>query len=421
MNGPGPFEGSKACPVDFDHHGPAHAANWPAEFAAMREQCPRAWSEHHGGFWVATRYEDVVGIAQAPKDFTADKRFDEASGGFVGGVSIPLIPSVRGIPNETESPEWDGARGFINRRFAPRAVEAHRERAKQFAAALIDEVIETGSFDIVEDLTNPLPALVTMDLFGFPLDEWRAFADPFHKVVYTPRDHPHYDELVRGLGYFHQRVLEVVNDRRKNPKDDLLGYMAAGTIDGKPLEDEYIQNFAFNILAGGVDTTTSLTSNTLLHLSRAPEDRARLIADPSLLPIAREEFVRYFTPIHGLGRNATGDVEMNGWKFDKGDRVYLAYASANRDPAAFDDPETLDIARFPNKHIGFGAGMHRCLGSFLARLMFEVMIGEVLARIPDYKVIEDEIVGYPTVGLVNGYIHLPATFTPGRKVGATIS
>jgi cytochrome P450 len=112
---------------------------------------------------------------------------------------------------------------------------------------------------------------------------------------------------------------------------------------------------------------------------------------------------------------------MKGWKFDKGDRVYLAYASANRDPDAFEDPEKLIIDRFPNKHIGFGAGMHRCLGSFLARLMFEVMIGEVLSRIPDYRVIEEEVVKYPTVGLVNGWIHLPATFTPGKKVGATIS
>ena len=412
---------SKVCPVDFDHHGPAHAADWPAEFAAMREQCPRAWSEHHGGFWVATRFEDIVGIAQRPGDFSAAKHFDEASGGYVGGVSIPLIPSVKGIPNETESPEWDNARGFINRRFAPRAVEAYRAKAQQLAAALIDKVIETGRFDIVDDLTNPLPALVTMDLFGFPLDEWHAFADPFHKVVYTPRDDPNYMDLVAGLDHFNVRVAEEVARRRKEPKDDLLGYFAAGTIDGEPLDDEFIGNLAFNILAGGVDTTTSLTSNTLLHLSRHPEDRARLIADPSLLPIAREEFVRYFTPIHGLGRNATGDVEMNGWKFDRGDRVYLAYASANRDPAAFEDPERLIIDRFPNKHIGFGAGMHRCVGSFLARLMFEVMVGEVLSRIPDYRVIEDEIVPYPTVGLVNGWIHLPATFTPGTKVGAKIA
>lgn len=412
---------TKRCPVDFDHHGPSHAANWPAEFAGMREQCPRAWSEHHGGFWVATRFEDVVGIAQRPQDFTAAKHFDEASSGYLGGVSIPLIPTVKGIPNETESPEWDAARGFINRRFAPRAVEAYREKAKQLAAALIDNVIETGRFDIVDDLTNPLPALVTMDLFGFPLDEWHDFADPFHKLVYTPRDDPDYMDLVAGLDHFNVRVAEEVARRRKEPRDDLLGYFASGTIDGEPLEDEFIQNLAFNILAGGVDTTTSLTSNTLLHLSRNPRDRARLIADPSLLPIAREEFVRYFTPIHGLGRNATGDVEMNGWAFGKGDRVYLAYASANRDPAAFEDPERLIIDRFPNKHVGFGAGMHRCVGSFLARLMFEVMVGEVLSRIPDYDVIEQEIVPYPTVGLVNGWIHLPATFTPGEKVGATIA
>lgn len=128
---------SKSCPVDFDHHGAAHAADWPGDFARMREQCPRAWSEQHGGFWV-------------------------------------------------------------------------------------------GRFDIVEDLTNPLPALVTMDLFGFPLDEWRDFTDPFHKVVYTPRDDPNYMDTVRGLDHFNVRVAEEVAKRRKEPKDDLLGYFASG-------------------------------------------------------------------------------------------------------------------------------------------------------------------------------------------------
>src|SRR4029077_835723 len=134
---------------------------------------------------------------------------------------------------------------FINRRFGPRAVEAHRAKAKQLAAALVDEVIENGRLDIVEGLNKPLPALVTMDLFGFPLDEWRDFADPFHKVVYTPRDDPNYMDTVRGLDHFNVRVAEEVAKRRKEPKDDLLGYFASGAINGEPLEDEFIQNLAF--------------------------------------------------------------------------------------------------------------------------------------------------------------------------------
>ncbi len=407
-------------PVDFDHHSADHAANWPSAFAELRANNPRPWSERHGGFWIATKFKDIVSIGQRPDFFSAHKDYDPVTGAIAGGISIPAIPGLRGVPNETASPEWDGVRTFINRRFSPRAVEAFRLKAQQFAAALIDDVIETGRFDIVEDFTNPMPALVTMELFGFPLDEWRAFADPFHKIIYTPRDDPEFPNTVRGLDYFRQRVEEVAALRRIEPRDDLLSHFANGSIDGKPLDGETLYNLAFNILAGGVDTTTALTSNTLIHLSRHPEDRERLRSDRALMPLAREEFVRFFSPIHALARNVVEDVEVDGWSFKKGERVLLAYSSANRDPDVFDDPDRVILDRFPNKHIGFGAGMHRCVGSFLARIMFEAMINEVLDRIPDYQVVEEELVVYPTIGNINGWVHIPATFTPGTKVGARI-
>lgn len=421
MDQPLTRDAARESPVDFDHQGAAHAANWPAEFAELRSRQPRAWSTAHGGFWVATRFKDIVGIAQRPDSFSAHKHFDPKSGEVSGGVVIPAIPGVRGIPNETENPEWGEARTFINRRFSPKAVEAYRASAKRFAAALIDTVIETGEMDLVEDLTNPLPALVTMELFGFPLDEWREFAEPFHRIMYTPRDDPAFDETVRGMDHFFTRVDEEIALRRTEPRDDLLGHFANGTINDKPLDPLFIRNLAYNLLAGGVDTTTALTSNALIHLARHPDDRARLIADRTLLPVAREEFVRYFSPIHALARNATEDVEMDGWKIAKGDRVLIPYSAANRDPEIFEEPERLIIDRFPNRHVGFGAGMHRCVGSFLARLMFEVMINEVLDRIPDYRLIEEGMASYPNIGTVNGWIRIPARFTPGVKAGATIA
>jgi cytochrome P450 len=200
----------------------------------------------------------------------------------------------------------------------------------------------------------------------------------------------------------------------------LLGYLAAGQIDGAAIPYEQIQAITFNLMVGGVDTTTALTSNVLLHLSRNPEHRRRLIEEPALRPYAREEFIRYVSPIHGLARNAKQDVEVDGWRFAKGDRVLLAYASANRDPDVFDNPEEVVLDRFPNRHIGFGAGMHRCIGSFLARMMFEVMLDEVLRRMPDFRVREDGLRCYPSVGKVNGWISMPAVFPPGPKVGAKI-
>jgi cytochrome P450 len=239
-------------------------------------------------------------------------------------------------------------------------------------------------------------------------------------MVYTPKEDPGFMDTVRGLDYFKQRVDEEIEVRRKHPSDDLLGYLAAGTINGEKLDRDAIQDIAFNILAGGVDTTTALTSNTLLHLSRHPDLRQRLINEPELLPLAREEFVRFFSPIHTESRTVKDDITVDGWDFTKGDRVMLCYSSANQDPEIFDDPDHVKLDRFPNRHIAFGAGMHRCIGSFLARLMFEEMVTAVLARLPDYKVIEDKILPYKTIAGVNGWVHIPATFTPGKKVGAAI-
>lgn len=420
MNEASRLAASKATPVELDHDTAEHAANWAERWRNLRESSPRAWTEAHGGFWVATRLDDLVGIAQRDDVFSTHKDLDRETGEVRGGLSIPVVPGIRSIPNESDKPEWNGIRGFINRHFAPRAVELRRKRAEQFTDALLDLVIEKGEFDIVDDLTNPLPAMVTMDVFGFPLDEWRAFADPFHTMVYTPASSPGFAETVRGLDHFHQRLDEEIAKRRAEPKDDLLTILAQGTIDGEPLSYETIHDLAFNILAGGVDTTTALTSNTLIWLARNPGRRQELIDRPDILPLAREEFVRYFSPIHGLARNATDDVDINGWHIEKGDRVLLAYSAANRDPEAFEDPENVRLDRFPNKHVGFGAGMHRCVGSFLARMMWESMVTAVLRRMPDYRLVEEGLEPYHTVAKVNGWIHIPATFTPGSRTGATI-
>jgi cytochrome P450 len=415
-------DGTKAWPIHFDHESSAHARDWPAEFRTLRHKCPRAWSDQHGGFWLATRYADILSIAQRPEAFSTRKDIDTETGKECGGVTIPPVPGYRAIPNEVDPPEWSGFRGFVNRHFSPKAVEQRRVKAQQYAAALVDIVIETGRFDIVDDLTNPLPALVTMEVLGFPVQEWRSFSDPMHMVAYLPTNDSAYAEKVGTfMRYFERRIDEEVALRRTEPKDDLLTHLARDTINGKPLDRHHIHSIALNILGGGVDTTTALTSNALLYLSRNPKEKQRLIDNPELLPIACEEFLRYFSPIHGLARTVAEDIDIDGWHLEKGERVLLAYASANRDPEAFDSPEELKLDRYPNKHIGFGSGIHRCLGSFLARLMFQTMMTEVLSRMPDYEVIEEKILPYTSLAKVNGWIRMPAKFLPGQKVGAVIA
>jgi cytochrome P450 len=414
---------SSRCPVAFDHESAEHAERWPEEFRQIRSsECPLAWTEKHGGYWVATRYHDLLEIAQNAALFSSHKDFDPETGIVRGGVSIPPFPTPRGLPIETDSPEWDVIRSFLNPKLSPKAAEARRPQTERFAAALIDRVIETGSFDIVDDLTSPLTALATMALFGLPLEEWREFAEPLHKMQFTPKENPEFHATVeQGIKWIRGRVEEIVAARRKSPRDDLLSHLAHGEIGGRTLDDATIWEIAWNVIVGGVDTTTALTSNALIYLSDHPEKKAHVVADPKALSVAREEFVRYFSPVHGMARNATDAVEFHGQTIQKGERVYLAYSAANRDPEIFEDPETVRIDRFPNRHVGFGAGRHRCIGSFQARMMFETMIREVLARMPDYQVLHGGGRSYPSVGVINGWISIPAVFTPGPRVNATIA
>jgi cytochrome P450 len=154
--------------VDFDHESSWHAQNAVQEYKKMRETCPMAWTNKNSGYWVTTRYEDIVAIAQRKEEFTPARIVDPVTGEERGGVTIPPVP-FRVAPNETDLPEWQGVRGFLNRHFSPKAIEVRRPRARKFAAALIDDVIEYGRFDIVEALATPLPALMTMEIVGFPL------------------------------------------------------------------------------------------------------------------------------------------------------------------------------------------------------------------------------------------------------------
>jgi cytochrome P450 len=296
------------------------------------------------------------------------------------------------------------------KRFSPKVAVELRPRTQELVGELLDTVAGSGRIDFVEDLTNPLPAMLTVEMLGFPVSEWKVFSDPVHRFFSLPRDDPRIAEAAAGIEYFRRRVDEEVAIRRREPRGDLLTYFAHGTIGAEPLPDDLIQDLAWQILSGGVDTTGSASANALWYLGRNPDQRRWLAEDLERIPRACEEFVRYFTPIPGAARNLIADIEIDDWRMLKGQRVQLAYSAGNRDPEIFDDPEEVKLDRSPNRHFGFGAGQHRCLGAFQARMMFECILTGVLERIPDYLVDENHVVRYPSIGFVNGLAHLPATF-----------
>ena len=401
--------------IDFDHTSNAHAQVWPATYHALRDGCPHGWTESHGGYWVATRYNDILEVAQSSAIAT-EKVYDAETCQWRGGNVIPPLPVQPVLPVEAGNDAWRSYRSFLNRRFSPTMAASHRPIASSVARSLIDRVIETGTLDFVDDLTNPVPAIVTMKMFGFETANWMDFAEPIHRAMYYRPDNPGFGEVVSKLAGISDWIMSAAVDRRQNPTDDLMSYIANGEVDGRPLTPDEVVQMSINIIFGGVDTTTALTSNIVRFLGRNPEQRQRLIDDPALRPIAREESLRYFAPVHGVARHSTEDVEVGGFNIKAGDSIFLALASANRDSAIFEAPDEFKVDRRPNRHLGFGAGMHHCIGQHLARVMFDSMLDEVLNRIPDY-VMGDGAEPYTSVDKVNGWISLPATFTPGKKLG----
>ena len=397
----------------LDHHTSEYADSWVELSRQLRRDTPVLRSEQHGGFWLVTRYEDVVRIGRDHETFSSQKHWD-ADGCPHGGVNIPA-GSLFLIPDETDPPAWNGYRRILNPRFAPVAVERIRPSLLAYTTEMIDRVIERGEVDLVLDIANPVTGLITLKMLGVPTDEWRRYAEPFHVAAYGgSEEHP---DLAGEFMWIAGQLMELVATRRSAVRDDLVSYLISTDIDGEALSDELIVAILMQVLGGGVDTTTSLIANTLAHLDADHALRERLVENLELLVSGREEFLRAFSPVHALARTVTADVEVNGARMSPGDRVLMSFGSANRDDEEFDDADHVDPERFPNRHLGFGIGIHRCLGSNLARTTFQTIVGQVLQRMPDYEIVQADARRYPSISVINGWVQLPATFTPGARVG----
>jgi cytochrome P450 len=271
--------------------------------------------------------------------------------------------------------------------------------------------------DLVLDYASPVPAILTMKLMGLPYDNWQRYANLFHSVMAIPQDSPEYINAISQVPAMMQGVLDFAAARRANPEDDVTSFLIQFEFDGQHLTDEQLLNILWNLIAGGVDTTTSQTALTLLHLGTHPEPRQQLIDRPELYRTATDEFLRYFSVNQQLSRTVTKDVVINGQRLRKNDRVVISWLAANHDENEFENANEILLDRTPNRHLAFGLGPHRCIGSHLARLMSEVMVKAVLDRIPDYRVELDGVHQYLGNPSMTGLGKLPVTFTPGIKRG----
>jgi cytochrome P450 len=400
-------EGVRTGSVHFDHHASDFAAEPWSTLADLRARCPVAHSDAYGGFWVVTGYEEIKQVAHDDDTFSSAET-----------ILIPPKKNAKqkSIPIEMDAPEFMEYRRIMQPLFSPSAVDRLTPVIEYYANHCIDEFIERGETDIVHDFADPLPVMVTLNKLGLPIDAWRRYADPMHKTVFLRQDNPARANVLEELAWIAGTITDAIEQRKASPRDDMISYLLSSRPFGQPVSDHAVHEMVMLTMQGGFDTTGSAISSALIYLDRDRDARCRLLEEPDLLPTAVEEFLRFEAPQFALARTAKRDVEVGGHEIGAGERLLLVWASGNRDERVFDDADQVVLDRFPNRHMAFGLGAHRCLGSTLARRQIHVALRTVLRRLPDYEVDHDRLVRAETIGVTYGTFAMPVRFTPGSRV-----
>lgn len=390
--------------VDFDHNSREFAADPWIVYDKLRASCPVAHTDAHDGFWTVSKYADIVEIA---KD---DVRFSS-----MPTTVIPDTGVYNLIPLQSDPPDLQRYRMALIRYFTPQAVQKYEPGIRKFTSDCINSFIETGECELVTQFANPIPSMTALDFIGFDPQEWHDFAGPMHLLSYSADGSPERQQALEDLIQIDRRIEYAIEDRLSNPQDDAISELVHYEKDGVRFSNNELHGLVKMLLFGGLDTTMAAASNALLYLSENPAERQRLIDEPNLIPSAVDEFLRYEAPVHAFSRTTTTDVTIGGQSIQAGERVYLLWASANRDPDEFENPDRVIFDRRPNRHLTFGIGAHRCLGASLARLELRVMLEELLRRMPDFKIDTANVKHPQTVTVIWGRSSLPTQFTPGSR------
>ena len=365
-------------------------------FAWMRENAPVYWDEE-GQTWGITLYEDLMRVAK-----------DAASFSNAGGIRPDSGPLAHMI--DMDDPAHKRRRNLVNKGFTVRRVQDKEPRIREVCVSLIEKAREMGEFDFVKDVAAWLPLIVIGDMLGVdPSDhttllEW---SDALLRVTGAPTPEIA-DAGTRAYEEYREYQMGVIADRRsKDPQPDLVSLLVHAEIDGEKLDDEELLSESLLILIGGDETTRHVISGGMYELLRHPGQMAMLAADPTKIPTAIEEMLRWVSPIKNMARHATHDVELRGQTIAEGQSCLLFYPSANRDEAVFEDSFKFDVERQPNEHVAFGFGPHFCLGASLARLELQVMFEEILARIPTVELATEEPPPQRPSNFISGIENLP--------------
>jgi cholest-4-en-3-one 26-monooxygenase len=389
--------------------GRTYAADGFHEALRWMRQHEPVYRDAKNDLFAVTRHADIMAIS---------KRSDAFRNGQGYRPDAPAVPHMIAM----DRPEHMVRRNLVNRGFTPRRVADYEDRVREICTQILDDVAERGECEFVFDVAARLPLIVIGDLLGV-----------------APEDHDRLlrwsDDLLRALGSsdpgkiaaqataaleYRDYCLSVVADRRaRPPADDLMSVLVHAEVDGARLDDESLFMESLLILIGGDETSRHVISGGTYALLQHPEQLRALREDPSGLPAALEEMLRWVSPIQNMMRTTAEDTEVNGHRFRAGDRLLLMYPSGNRDETVFVDPFRFDVTRDPNPHVAFGGrGAHHCLGSSLARLELRVMFEELLRRFPDLALATDEPPPLRPANFVVGLEALPVRFTPTRRAAS---
>ncbi|KUH67615.1 cytochrome [Mycolicibacterium novocastrense] len=399
-----------------------HAENWDLRhedfndeeflydvYAVMRRNAPFAHTDSPflsatpGGAWVAVRYEQCYKILQDWQHFSSNPT-PEASEHLAGDLVITLDP-----------PRQQKFRKVLNPYFSPARMKALRPQIREETDRLIDGFIEQGAGDLAEVAWRQPGVVFFKYLLGMPIDDVPLCIE----LTDTALNGATEDSRMAAWGGLYQHIHDAVAARSTEPEhDDMIDVLLSAEIDGEKLPFADVVSNAMLLVQAGLETTANAMSFAFHHLATHPAERDRLAGDREMLPRAVEEFIRFGGSIHGIPRTVAKEVELGGHTFRPGQSVIVNYASANRDEREFRDAGRCILDRRENRHLGFGAGVHRCLGSNLARLELQIGIEQVLARMPDLAIDPDASPHFHGSSVTRGFRSVPVVFSPAERSAA---
>jgi hypothetical protein len=389
--------------TDYDIFDPEYIRQPYPIWDGLRNNCPIAHSDRWSGSWLPTRFEDVYAIAHD------HERFSSRS------ITVTPVPhdnegaadyGVRSMPISVDPPAHTWSRRLLLPAFNLRSVERWEPVTRDLCRSLVTGFAQAGRADAAAGYAQQIPVRVIAGMLGIPADMSDTFTGWVRGVLEIGLQNPEVriKSRIAIIAFFR----ECIAERRSNPGDDLISELLAAEVDGHPVSEDNVVGICFLLLVAGIDTTWSAIGSSLWHLATHAEDRARLAADHGLMATAVEELLRAYAPVT-MARIVNQDTEVAGCPMRAGDRVLMSFPAANRDPEKFPDADKVLIDRGKNPHIAFGVGIHRCVGSNLARMEVRVALEEWMARIPDFWVEEPDAVTWAG-GQVRGPRSLPVVF-----------